>query len=67
MEDDPDYIQLTRFMTTFIALPILFYGIMRMLFYVLAGLTGNQAFRNAPLMRFRREPDTFWCFPSCPV
>lgn len=36
MEDDPDYRQLSRYMAAFIVLPILGYGIVRMLF-VLAG------------------------------
>lgn len=37
MEDDPDYKQLSRFMAAFIILPIIAYGIVRMLFAILAG------------------------------
>lgn len=37
MEDDPDYRQVTRYMAAFIALPMIVYGIVRMLFHLLAG------------------------------
>lgn len=37
MEDDPDYRQVTRYMAAFIVLPIMGYGIIRMLFHLLAG------------------------------
>ena len=37
MEDDPDYKQLNRYMAAFIVLPIMAYGIIRLLFHLLAG------------------------------
>lgn len=37
MEDDPDYRQINRYMAAFIALPMLAYAIIRMLFHLLAG------------------------------
>lgn len=37
MEDDPDYRQLKNFMGAFVVLPIMAYGIVRMLFHLLSG------------------------------
>ena len=37
MEDDPDYRQLMNVMGAFVVLPIIAYGIIRLLFHILAG------------------------------
>lgn len=37
MEDDPDYRQLKNYMGAFIVLPIIAYGIIRLLFHLPAG------------------------------
>jgi hypothetical protein len=37
MEDDPDYRQIKNVMGTFVVFPIMAYGIIRLLFHLLAG------------------------------
>jgi hypothetical protein len=37
MDEDPDYRQVSRYMAAFIILPVIGYGVVRMLFHLLAG------------------------------